>query len=189
MNQNESKRINSDSNSLSDAELVRMAKNDKVHFALIYNKHWESVYRFVFKRLGRETDVHDITQDVFVKAFSNIHKYEDRGYAFTSWLFRIAISEISNAARKWKLELAFHANSHEIESLLLDVYDEQIDIKEENLARALENLREPEMQMIQMRYFEKRKLKQVAEILEISESNCKVKMFRIIKKLKSSLLK
>ena len=44
------------------------------------------------------------------------------------------------------------------------------------------------MQMIEMKYFEKRQFKEIAEILDITETNAKVKAHRIIEKLRKTLM-
>ena len=44
------------------------------------------------KRVDDVEAAYDITSNVFVKALTNIHKYEFRGVPFSSWLFRIAKS-------------------------------------------------------------------------------------------------
>ena len=52
------------------------------------------------------------------------------------------------------------------------------------LLKVLPELAEDDLQMIEMRYFEKRSFKEVSEILDITETNAKVRAHRIIEKLK-----
>ena len=47
-----------------------------------------------------------------------------------------------------------------------------------------QELPEDELQLIEMRFFEKRSFKEIGEILEITENNAKVKTYRILEKLK-----
>jgi len=68
---------------------------------------------------------------------------------------------------------------------IIDEFEE--DYKEEKKAKmfeALSKLKEKDMQLIEMRFFEKRSFKEIGDILEITENNAKVKAFRAIEKLK-----
>jgi RNA polymerase sigma-70 factor (ECF subfamily) len=57
------------------------------------------------------------------------------------------------------------------------------------LQRIITTLDEQDLQLVEMRYFEKRPFKEVADILNITEVNAKVKMHRVIEKLKKELKK
>lgn len=167
-----------------DARLVAAAKEQREAFGALYNKYWESVYRFVYRRLQDEDDVKDVSQMVFIKALNKIQSYEPRGYAFSSWLFRIAISEISNCVRKRQSERAVFATPDAEE-----LYDEG-EKKERNvqlLVDALNKLSESDLVLVELRFFEKRRLKDIADILGITENNCKVKMHRCLKRLKKHM--
>jgi RNA polymerase sigma-70 factor (ECF subfamily) len=56
-----------------------------------------------------------------------------------------------------------------------------------DLNLALEKLDEDEMELIELRYFEKHPFKEIGEILDITENNAKVKTYRVIDKLKKLL--
>jgi RNA polymerase sigma-70 factor (ECF subfamily) len=54
----------------------------------------------------------------------------------------------------------------------------------EKVAKIISKLPEEDLQLIEMRFFEKRAFKEIGEILEITENNAKVKVYRVIDKLK-----
>ena len=58
----------------------------------------------------------------------------------------------------------------------------------ENLIKAFNFLTEPEVTLVEMKYFEKRSHQEISEILGISVANAKVKLHRIIKKMKNKIL-
>jgi RNA polymerase sigma-70 factor, ECF subfamily len=168
-----------------DAFLVSEAQRDPQAFSKLYDKYWLPLYRFIFQRIADDDAVKDIAQQVMIKALKNIKSYRSEGFAFSSWLFRIAISEISNAVKKDKTERALRAQTVELEHLNDDLESDQSELRMGLLKAMLDRLSESELELIEMRYFEKRKLKDVAEILEISEGNAKVKMHRIMTKMKN----
>ncbi len=175
------------SNSASDSLLVANAKKDMKHFEVLYRKYYSQIFRFVHKRVANTDQVNDITSQVFLKAMINLNKYQDKGFPFSSWLYRIALSELGNlfrvetAQRALRVEWALSAELFED----IDTDQEKHSITE--LGEALNELNEEHLAMVEMRYFEKVKLKEVAQILELSESNAKVKMHRILAKLKKRL--
>ncbi|MGZ4055195.1 MAG: RNA polymerase sigma factor, partial [Bacteroidia bacterium] len=69
----------------------------------------------------------------------------------------------------------------EIEETKIDKYHDKI------VGIIAEQLPEDELQMIEMRFFEKRSFKEIGEILEITENNAKVKTYRILEKLKKMI--
>ena len=92
---------------MNDAELVKLAKVNHKHFGLLYQKYFEHIFLFIFKRLeGDKAVSSDITQQTFLKAVVNLSKYEDRGFPFSSWLYRIAQNEVSMYFRESKKEKA-----------------------------------------------------------------------------------
>jgi len=166
-----------------DDILVLEAQKNPEAFGKLYEKYWESVYRFIYRRISDGDQVKDVAQGVFIKALTNIQKYQSKGFAFSSWLFRIAVSEVSNFVKKEQSLRAVHAKGSELADLL---YDDEggWEIHKESLLKALDSLDDKDLMLIEMRYFEKRRLVEIAEILGISNSNCKVKMHRCMNKLK-----
>lgn len=73
----------------SDEVLVQLAREgDFAAFERLFNRHRNLVYRFAYQVVSRRDDAEDIVQDVFVKAYQNLHRYRDEA-KFTTWLLRI----------------------------------------------------------------------------------------------------
>ena len=73
---------------------VMAAKKNPARFEYLYNKYYEQIFRYVYQRVDDKESAFDVTSQVFLKAMSNLHKYEYRGVPFASWLYRIAKSEV-----------------------------------------------------------------------------------------------
>ena len=73
-----------------DQELVLLVKKDRNAFGIIYEKYFEKIYLFIYKRVQDEAIAGDICQEAMLKAMFNITKYEDLGAPFSAWLYRIA---------------------------------------------------------------------------------------------------
>lgn len=88
---------------LPESEIIVLAQKDRKHFGILYDNYFDEIFRFVFKRLGgKEAIAGDLTQQTFIKAMANLEKYEDRGFPFSSWLYRIAQNEVAMFFRSQK---------------------------------------------------------------------------------------
>jgi len=81
-------------------ELVRLAKQrDSAAWSAIYAQHYDSVFRYLFGRLGRKEESEDLTSQVFLEALRSIDSYSDRGKPLAAWLFGIARNLVNNQFR------------------------------------------------------------------------------------------
>jgi RNA polymerase sigma factor (sigma-70 family) len=90
-----------------DAELVRRARvGEQRAFSLLMGRHKHWVYRFVRRYVGDADEAYDVTQDAFVAAMSNLHRY-DPYRPFDVWLRRIALNKCRDRARREAVRRAF----------------------------------------------------------------------------------
>lgn len=128
---------------------------------------------------------HDITSQVFLKALNNISKYEYRGVPFASWLYRIAKSELYQSFRDQKASRTVNVDTVNLSGMIEEMEEDVSEEARAFLLKAISELSDEDVQMIEMRYFEKRSFKEIGEILDITENNAKVKAHRIVQKMKS----
>jgi RNA polymerase sigma-70 factor, ECF subfamily len=131
----------------------------------------------------------DVTGQVFLKALTNLGKYQFKGVPFASWLYRIAHNEVMQLFRSQKDRRAVNADIGDLRYICEEsetpFFEEYIPV----IKQLILQLSSDDLQMVEMRYFERRPFKEIAEILNITEVNAKVRMYRIIEKLKRSLSK
>lgn len=164
--------------------LINYAKEDPSNFEVIYKAYHEQVFRFIYQRMDNDEIAYDVTSLVFMKALKNIHKYEYKGIRFSSWLFQIARNEIVQAFRDKKAIRTVNLDSLQLVGIVEEINE---DPNEENkiiLRKCLAKLKPKEIQLIEMKYFEGRTYKEIAEIVKTNENNAKVKTFRALEKLK-----
>ncbi|MFM7022046.1 MAG: RNA polymerase sigma factor [Flavobacteriales bacterium] len=178
------------SNSADEIKIIQAAQKDIIFFRELYKRHFKAVFRFVYTRTANDEDLSaDITQQAFVKAMLNIHRYEYRGVPFIAWLYRIALNEINLHYRNSSKARSVSIDENVVKSFIEEIDDDYSDVKLQALKLTLSDQDEEVVQLIEMRFFEKRSFKELGEIMGISESNAKVKVHRILKKLKVVLLK
>ena len=169
--------------------LIREAKKDPERFGPLYRKYHEQIFRYVYQRMDDQDLAFDVTSKVFIKALTNLHKYEFRGVPFSSWLYRIAKSELYQAYRDRKARRTVNVESMQIFEMIEEFDQDDNTANKKKLFQCLSLLREPDLQMIEMRYFEKRSYREIGEILDISENNAKVRSFRALERLRKLFMK
>ncbi|MGB1104113.1 MAG: RNA polymerase sigma factor [Crocinitomicaceae bacterium] len=170
---------------LKELKWIKYAQKDPRGFEPLYNKYYEQILRYIYQRIDDKDTAYDITSQVFLKALNNIHKYEYRGVPFASWLYRIAKSELYQSFRDKKARRTVNVDTSHLANVMEEM-EEPIGGEEERrlFLRLIGELKEDEVQMVEMRFFEKRSFKEIGEILDITENNAKVKSHRIVKKMK-----
>ena len=163
---------------------IRRAQKDPESFGPLYKKYHEQIFRYVHQRMDDEEMAFDVTSQVFLKALNNLHRYEYRGVPFSSWLYRIAKSELYQSFRDKKAQRTVNIDSFQLFELIEEFVDDEKEENRKKLFKSLKLMKEKDMQLIEMRFFEKRSFREIGEILEITENNAKVKTFRAIEKLK-----
>jgi RNA polymerase sigma-70 factor (ECF subfamily) len=86
--------------------------------------------------------------------------------------------------RDKKAERTVNIESCQLSEMIEEFEEDSNELNKKRLFESLAKLKEKDMQLIEMRFFEKRSFKEIGEILDITENNAKVKAFRAIEKLK-----
>ena len=177
-------------NTADEWSIIQAAQKDIRFFRELYQRHFKTIFRFVHVRTGNDQDLSaDLTQQTFVKAMANITRYENRGVPFVAWLYRIALNEINLHYRNNTKTRTVSIEESVVKEFIEEIDEDFSDVKLQALKQTLSEQEEEVVQLIEMRFFEKRSFKELGEILGITESNAKVKVHRILKKLQVTLLK
>jgi RNA polymerase sigma-70 factor (ECF subfamily) len=169
-----------------DQQLVLLAQKDRNAFGLIYEKYFERIYLFVYKRVQDEAKAGDICQEAMLKAMYNIEKYENRGAPFTAWLYRIASNEVNLFFRKSKKMMSVEIQEKDLKDIMVEISLQKIDDQNEQdkLISALNSLKPEHAEIIDLRFFMRYSFKEIAEFYNITEANAKMRVYRILDRLK-----
>jgi len=173
-----------------EAALIRQAQANGEAFRPLYEKYFKKIFLFVLHRVGDKALTADITSQVFLKALLNLPKYTFRGLPFSAWLFRIALNECNDFFRKHKRHRLVSLDDDAIQNLHEELTAAtHLEDLERQLPRILQELSADDLQIIELRYFDQRPFQEVADILGISETYAKVKVYRALDKMKKRFLK
>ncbi len=173
----------------SEWQEIQAAKLNPALFRPLYNRYFEPIFRFILSRCGDESLAGDICSQVFLKAMQKLKGYEFKGVPFSAWLYRIASNEVAQHYRNTKKTRVVSAEEMQLEDIVEEMDFDHFGEYRDVMLEVLEELKPIEMQLIEMRFFEKRPFKEIAYILKLSESNAKVKTYRILERMKKKILK
>jgi RNA polymerase sigma-70 factor (ECF subfamily) len=169
--------------------LIEAAKLNPQRFAPLYNKYYKQIFNYVYQRMEDKDTAFDLTGQVFLKALTNLANYQFKGVPFASWLYRIAHNELMQMFRTMKDKRAVNADVGDLRNICSETEEPFFEEYIPAIKKLILELDSDDLQMVEMRFFEKRPFKEIAEILDITEVNAKVRMYRIIEKLKKQLSK
>src|SRR5262244_3691128 len=158
-----------------ERQLVRRAqRGDKESFEALVERHQHRVFAVARGILKRQEDVEDIAQQVFVKAYFSLKRFDQRA-AFSTWLYKITVNECWDLLRKKKVRpLVYEADLSEEQARQVasselgtdprpDVSD-RLEAKEQ-VERLLDGLDERDRVMLMLKEVEGFSIEEIAEVL------------------------
>jgi RNA polymerase sigma-70 factor, ECF subfamily len=185
--------------SLDDRELVRRAQGgDKEAFEELVRRHQHRVFAVAGGILRRREDVEDIAQQVFVKAYFSLKRFDQRA-AFSTWLYKITVNECWDLLRKKKVRpLVYESDLSEEQaqqfgaSERADTGVQDISDKleaQQRVERLLEGLDERDRMMLILKEVEGFSIEEIAEILDLNANTVKVRLFRARRRIVNQVRK
>ncbi len=182
-----------------DRELVRRAQGeDKEAFEELIRRHQHRVFAVAGGILRRREDVEDIAQQVFVKAYFSLKRFDQRA-AFSTWLYKITVNECWDLLRKKKVRpLVYESDLSEEQARQVMMSGEKEnpgpDISEklvarERVERLLKGLDERDRLMLILKEVEGFSIEEIAEVLDLNGNTVKVRLFRARRRVVSQAKK
>lgn len=181
-----------------EKELVRQAQKAPDAFAQLYDQYYPRIFGYVLRRSANLEAAQDITSETFLKALGKLWQFQWRNVSFSSWLYKIATNEVKQYFRKAEYkksvsleelqEQGFELLSpHDPENELIEA-QEKLEQHQEFLEVQQRIVRLPDkyQEVITLRFFEKKQIKEIAEILGKREGTIKSLLHRAVEKLRET---
>jgi RNA polymerase sigma-70 factor, ECF subfamily len=171
-----------------DRELVRRAQGEeKEAFEELIRRHQHRVFAVAGGILRKREDVEDVAQQVFVKAYFSLKRFDQRA-AFSTWLYKITVNECWDLLRKKKVRpLVYESDLSQEQARQVMSSAEKSnhgpDISErlearQRLERLLHGLDERDRLMLMLKEVEGFSIEEIAEVLDLNANTVKVRLFR-----------
>lgn len=164
----------------------RVVAGDAEAFAPLVERYGRPIFSLVLGIVRRCEVAEEVTQDVFLKAYTHLASYGGRS-SFSTWLYRIAYNTALTAARPRRTLFSLFDQGRS--ERMVDTTEEDreaarcIESREAKLLRAIDRLTPEDRALVQLHYYESKSLAECGEIFGQTETNCKVRLHRIRKKL------
>jgi RNA polymerase sigma-70 factor, ECF subfamily len=164
--------------------ILERSRRDPRAFGELYEKYFDRIFSFIYRQTDDEDLAADLCSQTFLNALRNVGRYEFRGYPFSAWLYKIATNEVNKHYRKQKTEKVFSIEEIRIRELIDQA---QVEWDEEVIARLMNYLKELPTEMLEvleLRLFEDKDFREIAFILDITESGAKMRPYRALDRLR-----
>lgn len=174
-----------------------MKERVEEQFNRLYNETYHSTLKYVISKCDNINNVEDIMQNIYVRLFHSMKRNHRKIENEKAFLIKLAKNELFKYySFKNKMKTILNISTEEEESLSIEnIKDEKINIDEEILNKvSLESIfhiidqQDLKTKKVMMLYYmEDLKIKEIAELLNWSESTVKTKIYRTIQKIKDTL--
>ena len=181
---------------LDDRALVaRILEGDRDRFTDLVRRYEKRVINYVYRITHRYEEAHDLAQEIFVKVFLALDRYDPK-YQFSTWLFRIAQNSAIDALRKKSIaEVPLTRPSDDEAPKEREFADGGVSpyraMSNKQLGaaieKAVENLPPDYRDLIQLRHFAELSYEEIASMKRLPLGTVKNKLFRARNLLKEQL--
>ena len=166
---------------LSDFEIIKRFNetNEDKYYQILYDRYSEKIYRRCISLLKEKDDALDASQDIFVKLFTNISKFQEKSQ-FSTWVYSITYNYCIDMIRKRKKHSNVFSPEKDIPDNVIEEIDDKalLSIKVDRLKVILEEIPASDKAILLMKYQQDFSIRDIAEVLNKSESAVKMKIKR-----------
>ena len=164
-------------------------REDLDPFTQIYHTYFAKLYNYIYYRVGEVHVTDDLVSEVFSKVIEKYQTYDPEKGKFKTWLFTIAHNTVINFYKKNSY------NKYHLELSLAETVESGVRIEDEVVNKELQKilsgavmvLDEPKRSIIALKFGGCLTNRQIAEVLQMSESNVGTIIHRALKELKGLL--
>jgi RNA polymerase sigma-70 factor, ECF subfamily len=167
-----------------DEQVIKQVKSgDAEAYGMLYEQYAEVIFRYVYSHLDNRLDAEDLTEEIFLRAWRALPKYDERGLPFSAFLFRIARNSLIDYYRQRKAVQS-------IEDIELQSKEpgpeEAVDVRIEdrNLRETIAKLREDYRNVLIFRFLSGLSPEETAQVMQRSVGAVRVLQHRALSALK-----
>ena len=160
------------------AAVARARAGDHGAFGILVDRHAPAIANYLWRFLSDPDDIDDLLQEIFLKAYLNLARFDPARGTIRTWLFRIAantgLDEIRRRQRDADRKAAVGA-AWPLETDTLPAPEIESDTRE-HLRSALQSIPVPERQVVLLSFYHDLRFREIAQILDIPLGTVKSRM-------------
>src|SRR5258708_28134018 len=165
-------------------ETVDRSKKNPAAFGPLYEKYFDRIFNFIYSQTDDEALTADLCSQTFLIALDNVHKFEFRGVPVSAWFYKIASNEVNKHYRKIKSQKVYSLEEVRLRELFLREEEDYSEEILDKLIQLIADLPNDMLEVLQLRFFEEKDFKEIAFILDITESRAKIQTYRSLYKIR-----
>ena len=152
----------------------------------LYKLYADAMYFTCYNMMHSREEAEDMLHESFSEAFMNLHKFKFES-SFGTWLKRIVVNKCINEIKRKKTDLQLSENMEDYEGQYTDNVEMEAELSVEAIKKAMKQLPEGSRIVFQLYLLEGYDHREIAEILDVSESNSKSQYMVAKRKIKEIL--
>ena len=180
----------SDWQDVDDVQLIKLTRDgDADAFGQLYERHVQTIFRFIYARLDDRQDAEDLTEEVFLRVWQALPDYEEKGVPFLAFLFRIARNAVIDFYRSaGRIGYQEPIEDTVIEDLHSDPGEAAMtNLEHQELRRVLDNLRDEYRMVLVLRFLSELSPEETAQVMGRSIGAVRVLQHRALSALRNLL--
>lgn len=159
--------------------------NKNVSFESFFVENYIIAQRYINKKINNYHESEDLAMDSFLMCYKHFSKYDERKASLKTWLYFIINNRIKNFYRDKKEFVELDENVKYQDSIEDSIYyiDKIMELRN-HLTKAIRNLPEVQQKIIILRFFGEKTIKEISDIVNMTEGNIRVIISRSLKKIK-----
>ena len=172
------------------AALVELAQQgDREAFAQLYDRYVDTVFRYVFVRVGQRALAEDLTSETFIRAMRRIDTFTWQGRDIAAWFVTIARNLVADHVKSARFRFEVTTADMRDADRQVGAPDEEVltRLRDERLVKAIRGLPGDQSECITLRFLQGLSLADTAAVLGRSEGAVKQLQLRATKALRKAL--
>ena len=163
--------------------MQRCLEGDQGAAGALVDRYQQRLFNVALRMLGTVQDAEDVTQTVFLNAFTKLRTYDPK-YRFFSWIYRMAVNESLNALKRRKPIVTLE---HEIGLQSSGAAADGAAEAADRLGKALQTLKPDDRAVVVLKHFVSFSYQEIADVLEIPVQTVKSRLFTARERLRLAL--
>lgn len=181
-----------------ESQLIeRVCSGDLYAFEGIVERYKKKVYYIAYDIVGDHHEAEDVSQEVFIKMYRALDRFR-KDAKMSSWLYQIAVNTSIDSLRRKKIKPRINVEDldrvgvreQSLASASPEANPERravASIMQEHIDQALDKITPQERAVFVMRHYNEFKIREIADVLDVSSGTVKSLLFRALKKLRKEL--
>lgn len=157
---------------------------------VLVNRYYKGIFSYIYRSTGQYHTSYDLTQEVFIKMMGALNRFDRRSGNFKNWIYKIALNVIRDyfkgrGYREYKEAVEIDEERSDEDSNVVEIISRMS--QREEIKKAITELPEFQRDAIILRFYHDMKIKDIAAVMDTTESTVKSRLRQGIDKLKNIL--